>query len=118
MHRTRSQPHAGAAQYWILGVAILSLSILGFVGWFMKPHYPEVTSPDNLTLMRALYTACSSQNLERLDRVDRAVTKTYASGNMTQPERDSFAGIIAQARGGDWHAAAQASYRFAEDQVR
>lgn len=113
-----TQPRTGSTQVWTIGAAILLLVVLAYAWWSLRPNYPEVSSPENLTLMRALYTACSSQNAERLSKVERAVDKEHESGRMTPQEHESFASIIALARAGDWTSAADESYRFAEDQVR
>lgn len=84
----------------------------------MQVRHPEVTSAENLTLLRALYTACSSQNLERLDKVEKEINRTRSAGLLTDEELASFEAIIAEARGGEWDEAARESYRFAEAQVR
>jgi hypothetical protein len=118
MDRNGMRRRAGSVQVWTIGGAILLLAVLAYAWWSMRPNYPEVSSPENLTLMRALYTACSSQNTERLSKVERAVAEEHGSGRMTLQERESFASIIALARAGKWTSAADESYRFAEDQVR
>jgi hypothetical protein len=116
-HQTANRPTGQLG--WMIASAIAVLSIVaGCVWWANRPSYPEVSSSQSLMLMRALYTACSSQNLERLERVDRAVTEASESGEMTPPERDSFVVIITQARDGRWDEAARESYQFAESQVR
>jgi hypothetical protein len=84
----------------------------------MQARHPEVSSAESLTLLRALYTACSSKNPERLEKVEQEVNRTQSAGKLTDEELESFQAIIAQAREGAWDEAARESYRFAEAQVR
>jgi hypothetical protein len=100
--------------------ALLAVLVAGLalVWWPGCRKYPEVTSPRSLTLMRALYTACSSRSPERLAKVERGVEDAAGGGAMTDSERAAFRSIIEQARGGDWEGAERAAFRFAQDQVR
>ncbi|HMP61361.1 MAG TPA: hypothetical protein PKD86_18630, partial [Gemmatales bacterium] len=81
-------------------------------------RYPEVQSPEGLRLIKALYTACSSQSKERLAKVARAVSQAREQGKVSAAEADALDAIITQAEAGDWRGAADASWAFAQDQVR
>lgn len=81
-------------------------------------RYPGVTSKDGLVLIKALYTACSSQSPQRLAKVEAAAAKALAEGRISAQEHEKLAEIIAKARGGNWDAAADASWAFAQAQVR
>ncbi|MEX2168599.1 MAG: hypothetical protein WD851_04780 [Pirellulales bacterium] len=119
MNRTSQQYTRGKPLAVWAGVSAILLALLiGGVWWLTRLQYPEVTSAESLNLVRALYTACSSQNPQRLDKVEQKVAQTHQTGNLTQSELASFQSIIAQARDGRWEEAAQSSYQFAEDQVR
>jgi hypothetical protein len=101
-------------RHLLLTVLVAGLAV---VWWPGCRKYPEVTSPRSLTLMRALYTACSSRSPERLAKVERGVAESGGE-TMTDRERAAFRSIIEQARGGDWEGAERAAFRFAQDQVR
>jgi hypothetical protein len=113
--RAKSQEHG--LSVWLLGLGVLALLVLAFWLWNRKT-YPEATSPDGLMLIRAVYTACSSRNEERLSRVEQRLATAHADGQLTSDERAAFDAIIHQARSGDWQGATRESYAFAEDQVR
>lgn len=95
---------------------LLTLTAMWF--WLSGRTYPEVSSPESLRLIKALYTACSSQSQQRLTSVEQEVIKTHSAGKLGDGERDAFARIIQQAQIGDWSRATSESYRFAQDQVR
>ena len=107
----------GAAVWWMgfAGVVIFAALVV----WLRSGReFPEVSHPEGLHLMRALYTACSSQNAERLSLVERKVTEAADEGVLTEVESVAFREIIARAQSADWADAAAKSYQFARDQVR
>ena len=107
----------GAAVWWATIAGLLIVAAL--VVWLRSGReYPEVSHPEGLHLMRALYTACSSQSAERLTVVERKVTVAADEGVLTEAELAAFREIIARAQSDDWKDAAAKSYQFARDQVR
>lgn len=81
-------------------------------------RYPRATSKESMVLIKALYTACSSRDVRRLDRVEKAIRKEADEGKLTPEEAAAFQRIVEQARAGEWEDAASASYAFATAQVR
>ena len=105
------------ASTWIMGASAVVVLLLLVWLWNSK-NYPEATSADGLHLIKALYTACSSQSEERLAKVEKEVLTIDRKGMLTQAEREAFESILYNARAGEWHKATAASYQFAQDQVR
>jgi hypothetical protein len=91
---------------------------LVLVWWPGCRQYPEVSSKEALTLLKQLYTACNTRDPARLSRVEQRVEKVAREGKLTPKEQDAFRRILARAKAGDWKQAEQASFRFAQDQVR
>ena len=100
------------------GISLLLVAVAIVVWWRSGREYPEVSSAKSLYLMRALYTACSSKNADRLSAVERGVESAKEEGSMSEAEYLAFVSIFARARDGAWNSAATESYRFARDQVR
>ena len=88
------------------------------IGLFGCREHPRVTSRASLDLIKQVYTACNTQNVERLGKCKEEIAALMASGELSAPERESFQRIIALADAGDWQAAATESLQFARDQVR
>lgn len=102
---------------WLFGTAgLLALGCL-VVWWPGCRQYPAVTTPDSLRLMKLLYAACNTQDPRRLGQVEVGVASLTRAGRLAPPETAAFGKIIGLARAGDWKAAEQASFRFAQDQV-
>jgi hypothetical protein len=80
--------------------------------------YSEVSSPEGLAIVRALYTACSSRNGERLTTVERRIHAALRDGDISRSDVEDFVAIIRQAEQGNWERAIRNSYRYAQDQVR
>lgn len=80
--------------------------------------YPEVSTQESQTLIKGLYTACSSQSPERLAKVEAAWQKLDAAGKLTAAEKETFGRIIEKAKAGQWKAAEDESWAFAKAQVR
>lgn len=102
---------------WLLSAAGVMAAVCVVVWWPGCRQYPAVSSPESLTLMKLLYTACNTRDPARLDRVEQGVEKFAREGRMSPGEQTAFRRIIALARGGDWPQAQAASLRFAQDQV-
>lgn len=94
---------------------MVGLLIIGQVG--CREH-PRVTSRASLDLIKQVYTACNTQNIERLTKCKEEIAALVASGELSPAERESFEQIIALADSGDWQAASAKSLQFARDQVQ
>lgn len=79
---------------------------------------PKVTSPVGLELIKALYTACSSKNMERLAKVTSALETAKEKGEVSEAEFVEFSRIIELAKSGQWTTAADASWAFAKAQTK
>lgn len=109
-------PHApGRTRLSCRTIALASLLLVVSVG--CREH-PRVTSHASLDLIKQVYTACNTQNPERLAKCKEAVATLLDNGELSAAERESFERIIALADSGDWQAAAAKSLQFARDQVR
>jgi len=116
--RARSSDATTSTAFRRVGIGLLVVAIAFVVWWRSSRSYPEASSAECLHLMRALYTACSSQNASRLSAVERKVESAKDKGSLTEPEYSAFVSIVARARDGNWKSAASDSYQFAQDQVR
>lgn len=94
------------------------LACLLLVGLLGCREHPRVTSRASLDLIKQVYTACNTQNNERLTKCKEEIAELVESGELSAAERESFERIIALADSGDWQAAAAKSLQFARDQVR
>ncbi len=80
--------------------------------------YPEVRSPEAITLMTALRTACNTRNADRLGRVTAAVAEAHTAGRLDESEHAAFQEIVAEAEAGRWEDAERACVDFQRAQVR
>ena len=104
-------------QRWLLGTAgVLGLLLL-YVWWPGFRQYPAVTSKESLQLMQLLYTAGNTQDPVRLAKVEQGIARLTRDQKLSPPEQAVFRKVVAMAKAGDWKAAEQASFRFAQDQV-
>ena len=121
---SKQRPHRGASagrelgRWWTAAALVLVIGVVAAIWLATRKEYPEVTSPESLTLVRALYTACSSQNPVRLDKVEQLLDECCRTSRVTAAEERSFRAIITDAKANRWEEAQAASYRFAQDQVR
>ena len=113
-----NQADSSGALRWVAGFGAVALVVGVGIWWAGGKKFPPVSSEESLHLMRALYTACSSQNDQRLAVVERKVVEAADAGQMSAEERAAFEEIVGYARAEDWERAAGESYRFARDQVR
>lgn len=97
---------------------LTALAVAAVVVWWPGcRQYPPVTSKESLGLMKLLYAACNTRDEARLGKVEQGVEKLTRDGKMTPGERAGFAHVIGKARAGDWAAAEDAAFKFAQDQV-
>lgn len=82
------------------------------------PSYPRVHSQESLQLLLALRTACSTQNAERLHKVETALEMARREGKVTEAEAEALSRIIEMARQGNWHQAERACRSFQKAQLR
>lgn len=108
---TSSTVAPGRRSYLILMAACI-------VAWGCGPGYPRVSSRESLELLLALRTACSTQNQERLRKVEEALEQAQKESKVSEAEADALRRIIALARQGDWHKAERACRAFQKAQLR
>ena len=101
------------SQHWT--IALVCLLLISLAGC---REYPRVTSRASLDLIKQVYTACNTANVERLAKCKEEIAELIASGELTPSEQQSFERIIALADAGQWQAASAESLQFAQDQVR
>jgi len=94
---------------WITGC----LLILGILGC---ERYPTIQSKDTVRIVKQLYTACNTQNSERLAKVRAEFDRVTAAGTWSGAERDKVESILKQAEAGDWANAAQRALEFLKAQ--
>lgn len=80
-------------------------------------NYPPVTSPEGMQLIKLLYAACNTRELDRLERAEKEFAELVRQEKVTPREKASFESIFALARAGKWEQAEKAAFRFAEDQI-
>jgi hypothetical protein len=115
---SRDEDAPDRRRLWILlALAGLLVIPLAIIWWPRFRKYPPVTSRESLQLMKLLYAACNTRDLARLSRVEQGVEELKREGKLAAAEQGAFESIIATARSGDWEAAEQAGFKFAEDQV-
>ena len=81
-------------------------------------EHPRVTSRESLDLIKQVYTACNTQNTERLSKCKVALDELSSKGELSPAELKSFEKILRLAEAGEWQAAQRESLQFARDQVR
>jgi hypothetical protein len=113
---TQPRPDRSRLRGLVGTAAFLAVPLL-LLWWPGCRQYPTVTSVESLKLMKRLYAATNTKNTAWLATVEAGVAQAERDGKLSPPEQQAFAKIIGLARGGDWHAAEQASFRFARDQV-
>ena len=116
----RRDQRCGRADKRMLGWWI-ALLVAGVGLWYVwSPRwrqYPPVTSPEALTLIKVLYTACNTRNAAQLLEIEATLKKLSETNSITSVERASFERILTLAKQEQWDAAQRASLRFAEDQM-
>lgn len=80
--------------------------------------YPEVTSAESQEFIKQVYTACNTQNVERLTRCSERLRELTTDQKVSPSEAVAFERIIKLAQAGDWPAAQQHALEFAQRQVR
>lgn len=114
---TEDEAPSRRRQAWLLAVAGVLLVPLAVVWWPGCREYPPVSSPESLTLVRRLYTACNTKDEARLAGVETRLAELSAEGKVTAEEKRKFEAIIAKARGGKWTDAEKMARKFAQDQL-
>lgn len=117
-HGRHGAAGGNATRWWTLAALTLAVGAIAIIWFANRKQYPEVTSPESLTLVRALYTACSSQNPARLAQVEQLLEQHCRDSKVSPAEERAFRAVIAEAKANRWEEARAASYRFAQDQVR
>ncbi len=95
-----------------LGTFIFVASIVGCA------KYPAVSTRESQDFIKQVYTACNTQNVERLTACETKLTELKSAGHVSEAEHTAFSKIIATAKQSDWSAAQSQALRYAQDQVR
>jgi hypothetical protein len=115
-HKQYNEPGRFRTRALFSAVAVLVIAVV--VIWWPGCHkYPAATSRESYVLMKALYTACNTKNVDSLSKIERWVDQAAREGKLGPAEQDAFAGIIGMAKNGQWQEATKETYRFSEDQV-
>jgi len=99
--------------------AILLAGLVCCVGvavWWFWPA-PAVVAFDNLKYIQLLRTACSSQRVDYLEGVERAILQRREQGMLSDPEWAEFQKILATARTGNWRQADLDALRLEQAQL-
>ena len=97
---------------WFLGVAIALQLVVGC------NRYPTITSRDTSDLLKKCYTACNTENKNRLAEVKADVERCEKENSLTAAELTAFKSIIEKGEAGEWKTAATESLQFAKAQLR
>jgi hypothetical protein len=103
---------------WMVAACLVLAVVSAWYWWPRWKMYPEVTSRESLQLMKLLYAACNTCDKKRLQQVEMKLAELTRHGKIGSAEQQAFTRVIALARAGNWKKAEEASFRFAEDQVR
>ncbi len=79
---------------------------------------PQATTAESMELIKQVYTACNTKNMERLEKAEAKLKTLVDQQVISEDERVEFESIIAQARAGQWEEAQSRALSFAEAQVR
>jgi hypothetical protein len=112
------EEHQPGRQRKLIAIMLVLALIAAYLWWPSFKTYPEVTSRESLQLMKLLYTACNTQDVNRLNKVEADLQKLVTAKKMTTTEQDAFTRNITLAKNGAWKDAEKASFKFAQDQVR
>ena len=100
---------------WLGATMLAGVVLLVGFGW-LNCGYGEV-SPLTYEYSKALYSACLNKNEEHLSKVDELLASNNAT-DLPVKERQWINALVAEARDGDWQAAAKKARQIMEDQVQ
>ncbi len=95
---------------------IVSALLLTFTGGCQS--YPQVTSAESQEFIKQVYTACNTQNPERVATCVVRLKELTTNNLVSDTEAATFRQILELAESGDWSAAQQQALAFAQRQVR
>ncbi|MBX3423245.1 MAG: hypothetical protein KF752_16935 [Pirellulaceae bacterium] len=79
---------------------------------------PLVQSPEALSLISQVYTACNTRNEKRIAICQTELDELIAVNKLSDVEQQAFRRILELARNGQWESAEKQALDFANDQVR
>lgn len=97
---------------------LLLLLVLAVISGIGCRKYQTVQTKEAMELIKALYSACSSENEERLERVKLRLEEAVEQQTVAAADAQAMSRIIAIAESGDWSRATREAYRMASDQTR
>jgi hypothetical protein len=90
------------------------------MGLFMLPgcsRDPTVTSKESLTIVKALWSACSAKNPQWLDTAKQRIERGFREQKVSAEERDVMLAIVALGESGRWDEGTRRSRAFLEAQI-
>lgn len=81
-------------------------------------RHPKATTRESLDLIKQVYTACNTKNIDRLTACEKRFAELRESGKLSDNEAASFQKAIGLAKDSKWQQAQDLALRFAQDQVR
>ena len=96
-------------------VVLCGIVAVAALTWFAR-HWsapPQIgTDEEVVKTVDALFTALTTRDLARLDDCDQRLKSYHADGRLPAKPARSLAGMIQQARDGQWEPAARRLYAF------
>ncbi|MDX1965072.1 MAG: hypothetical protein SFX18_18140 [Pirellulales bacterium] len=113
--RTTTDPWRLRVLMACLGMTILCAAA---VWWSQRRIYPPASSPESMTLIKQLYTACNTQSTALLEKTLLRMQTALQRGELTAMEHNSMELIANRAKAGEWESATRAMLKYAQDQRR
>lgn len=95
-------------------VAVLAMGLSMLAGCSRDP---TVTSKESLTIVKALWSACSAKNPQWLDTAKQRIERGFQERQVSAAEREVMLAIVALGESGRWDEATRRSRAFLEAQV-
>ncbi len=103
---------------WLNSIFLVVLTGAAIYVWSPRwPSFPVITHPEADRLLRQLYTACSSRDMEKLSAARERFEILKNNNIVTVTEQSAFEKIFKWAERQFWNIAARDCLRFAEDQI-
>lgn len=100
----------------LCGAALIAVG--GWLAWTLNSPPQIGTDEEVFKTVDALFTAVTSRDTRRLDDCERRLLAHHEAGRLPPKAADFLESVIAQARSGEWDAAAKRLYDFMYGQRR